>query len=138
MLDCLEEQSLAKNTVVIYSSNQGWYDKRWMYEESRDADSSHYYQYYEYLGYHCVERHYGVRTKRYKLIHFYNREEWELPDMETDPMEMNSVYDDAYSETVTELKAELARLREQYAVPKDERPTGPCIPNERSAPIPQQ
>ncbi|MEM7698143.1 MAG: sulfatase [Verrucomicrobiota bacterium] len=37
----LEEQGLAENTLVIYSSDQGWYlgehgwyDKRWMYEES--------------------------------------------------------------------------------------------------------
>jgi arylsulfatase A-like enzyme len=41
VLDYLEETGLAKNTVVIYSSDQGWYlgehgwfDKRWMYEES--------------------------------------------------------------------------------------------------------
>ena len=204
MLDYLEEKNLDENTVVIYSSDQGWYigehgwyDKRWMYEESliapllvrwpgnvqpgsvnhamvsnldfgatfldlagvgipddmqgkslkplflgetpEDWRTSHYYQYYEYPGYHCVERHYGVRTDRYKLIHFYNREEWELFDLEADPMEMNSVYDDpAYSETQTELKEELRRLREFYAVPDDERPTGPCIPNERGAPIPRQ
>lgn len=37
----LDESGLSKNTVVIYSSDQGfylgdhgWYDKRWMYEES--------------------------------------------------------------------------------------------------------
>lgn len=37
----LEEQGLDENTIVIYSSDQGfyigdhgWYDKRWMYEES--------------------------------------------------------------------------------------------------------
>ncbi len=41
VLDYLEESGLAENTVVIYSSDQGWYlgehgwfDKRWMYEES--------------------------------------------------------------------------------------------------------
>jgi arylsulfatase A-like enzyme len=41
VLDYLEEADLADNTVVIYSSDQGWYlgehgwfDKRWMYEES--------------------------------------------------------------------------------------------------------
>ena len=41
VLDFLEENGLAGNTVVIYSSDQGWYlgehgwfDKRWMYEES--------------------------------------------------------------------------------------------------------
>ncbi len=41
VLEYLEESGLADNTVVIYSSDQGfylgdhgWYDKRWMYEES--------------------------------------------------------------------------------------------------------
>ena len=41
VLDYLEEANLDDNTVVIYSSDQGWYlgehgwfDKRWMYEES--------------------------------------------------------------------------------------------------------
>ena len=41
LLDYLDESGLADNTIVIYSSDQGfylgehgWYDKRWMYEES--------------------------------------------------------------------------------------------------------
>ena len=41
ILDYLDETGLAENTVVIYSSDQGfylgehgWFDKRWMYEES--------------------------------------------------------------------------------------------------------
>jgi len=41
MLDYLDESGLAKNTIVFYTSDQGWYlgehgwyDKRWMYEES--------------------------------------------------------------------------------------------------------
>ena len=41
LLDYLEQSGLAKNTVVIYTSDQGfflgdhgWYDKRFMYEES--------------------------------------------------------------------------------------------------------
>ena len=41
VLDYLEESGLAENTIVIYTSDQGWYlgehgwyDKRWMYEES--------------------------------------------------------------------------------------------------------
>lgn len=41
MLAYLDESGLAENTIVIYSSDQsfylgekGWYDKRWMYEES--------------------------------------------------------------------------------------------------------
>jgi arylsulfatase A-like enzyme/lysophospholipase L1-like esterase len=41
LLDYLDETGLAENTIVIYSSDQGfylgehgWYDKRWMFEES--------------------------------------------------------------------------------------------------------
>ena len=41
MLDYLDESGLAEDTIVIYSSDQGfylgehgWYDKRWMFEES--------------------------------------------------------------------------------------------------------
>jgi arylsulfatase A-like enzyme len=41
MLEYLKEAGLADNTIVIYSSDQGfylgehgWFDKRWMYEES--------------------------------------------------------------------------------------------------------
>jgi arylsulfatase A-like enzyme len=41
LLDYLDQNGLADNTVVIYSSDQGfylgehgWFDKRWMYEES--------------------------------------------------------------------------------------------------------
>jgi arylsulfatase A-like enzyme len=41
LLAWLDEHDLAKNTLVVYSSDQGfyigdhgWYDKRWMYEES--------------------------------------------------------------------------------------------------------
>ena len=41
VLDYLDESGLANNTIVIYSSDQGfylgehgWYDKRWMFEES--------------------------------------------------------------------------------------------------------
>jgi arylsulfatase A-like enzyme/lysophospholipase L1-like esterase len=41
LLEYLDESGLAKNTIVIYASDQGfylgehgWYDKRWMFEES--------------------------------------------------------------------------------------------------------
>ncbi len=182
VLDYLDQSGLAKNTVVFYTSDQGWYlgehgwfDKRWMYEESfrtplmvrwpevikpgsvntdfamnldfaetfleiagvavpndmqgrslvpllkgetpSDWRQSMYYHYYEYPGPHSVRRHYGVRTKRYKLIHFYEPEvnEWEFYDLEKDPDELHSVYDDPeYAEAVAELKRELARLRKQY------------------------
>src|SRR5690606_40954563 len=42
VLDYLEENGLADNTIVVYTSDQGfylgehgWFDKRFMYEESR-------------------------------------------------------------------------------------------------------
>ena len=51
----------------------------------------------------------------YKLIYFPELGEWELFDLEKDPHELKSVYDDpAYAETVKDLKAELERLRKQY------------------------
>ncbi len=189
VLDYLDESGLAQNTVVIYSSDQGfylgehgWFDKRWMYEESYrtpllvrwpgvvkagsensdlvsnvdfaetfldiagvevpsdmqgrslvpllkgetppDWRKSHYYHYYEFLNDrktpHMVRRHCGVRTERYKLIHFYNLGEWELYDLETDPQEMRSVYEDPeYAEVVKEMTAELSRLQQELEVPDD-------------------
>lgn len=181
VLDYLQESGLAGNTIVIYTSDQGfylgehgWFDKRFMYEESlqmpllvrypkeikagsankdivmnldfaetfldyagarvpedmqgvsirpllqgrtpADWRKSMYYHYYEYPAVHSVKRHYGVRTQRYKLIHFYNDiDEWELYDLKSDPDEMRNVYNDpACADTVKELTAELKRLREKY------------------------
>jgi len=189
MLDYLDDSGLAENTVVIYSSDQGfylgdhgWFDKRFMYEESyrmpfmvrwpdvikpgsvnenlvsnldfaetfleiaganipgdmqghslvplfkgatpQDWQKSLYYHYYEFFGNrraaHMVRRHNGVRTQRYKLIHFYNLSEWELYDLKNDPREMTSVYaDPKYAGVVSELKSEIARLQNQYKVPDD-------------------
>lgn len=185
VLQYLDETGLAKNTIVIYSSDQGfylgehgWFDKRWMYEPSllmpfivrwpgvikpgsedkhlvqnldfaptfleiagatipedmqgrsmvpllksespKDWRKSIYYHYYEWYGpntVHNVTRHYGVRTERHKLIHYYLIDEWELFDLQKDPEEMKSVYADAaYADVVKELKAELAKLRGQYKV----------------------
>ena len=181
VLDYLDQAGLADNTIVIYTSDQGfylgdhgWFDKRFMYEESlrmplvvrypkeikagsvnddivlnldfgetfldyagvsvpadmqgrslrlllqgrtpSDWRTSMYYHYYEYPAVHSVKRHYGVRTQRYKLIHFYNDiDEWELYDLKTDPDEMQNVYSDPqYADVVKELTAELTRLRAQY------------------------
>lgn len=191
VLSYLDESGLAARTMVVYSSDNGWYlgehgwfDKRFMYEESlrvpllvrwpgvvrpgsenRDIVSnldfaptfleaagapvppemqgrslvpllrgetpadwrrSFYYHYYEFPGPHHVARHYGVRTERHKLIHFYELGEWELYDLEKDPDERRSVYaDPAYAEAVAELKKELDRLRKLYRVPeKDPEPAG--------------
>jgi arylsulfatase A-like enzyme len=79
-----------------------------------------YYHYYEYPApYGSVKRHYGVRTDRYKLIHFYNDiDEWELYDLKNDPREMmNLINDQKYGSLVVKLKKELNRLIELYKVP---------------------
>lgn len=189
VLDYLEESGLAENTIVVYSSDQGfflgdhgWFDKRFMYEESlrmpfvvrwpgvvepssvntdlvsnvdfaetfldiagveipsdmqgrslvpllqgetpSDWRASHYYHYYEFfndqVAPHMVRRHCGVRTDRYKLIWFYNIDEWELYDLEADPDEHHNLYGtDGYAELTEELKAELTRLQGQFQVPDD-------------------
>ena len=194
VLDYLDRSGLAENTVVIYNSDQGfylgdhgWFDKRWMYEESLrmplvvrwpgvtkpgsenrdlvqnldfaetfldmagapvpgdmqgrslvpllegktpdDWRKSIYYQYYEFPGWHDVPRHYGVRTDRYKLVHYYNIGEWELFDLENDPDELKSVYDDPqHAGVVTELKAELDRLRKLYKADEFQEPPAPPVP----------
>ncbi len=186
ILDYLEESGLAKNTIVIYSSDQGlylgehgWYDKRWMYEESLkmpllirwpgvakpgsvnekhivsnldfaetfldaagvtvpgdmqgrslvpllkgespDWRTSFYYHYYEFPGAHSVARHYGVTNGEHKLIHFYQKDEWELFDLKKDPNELKSVYgDSSYAEVEAKMKRELQRLRKELKVPAED------------------
>jgi arylsulfatase A-like enzyme len=84
-----------------------------------------YYRYWMHKAHHNVYAHYGVRTKRHKLIYYYSEAlgqpgaideshepEWELFDLEQDPHEMRSVYaEPGYSEVVNNLRAELRRLQ---------------------------
>ena len=180
VLKYLDENNLTENTIVIYTSDQGfylgehgWFDKRFMYEESlrtpilmrfpkeikkgtqinqliqnldfaptfldyagvkipedmqgksfrnivngksdkwRDAI---YYTYYEYPAVHMVKRHYGIRTKKYKLIHFYyDIDEWELYDLEKDPSEMNNIYNEPKYKSVQEnMHKRLIKIRKKY------------------------
>ena len=70
-----------------------------------------------------VKRHYGVRTERYKLIHFYNDiDEWELYDLQEDPTEMHNLYGQPGYEKITEdLMNELHKLQAQYQDPIEEK-----------------
>ena len=81
-----------------------------------DWRTGHYYHYYEYPAYHSVKRHYGIVTKRYKLIHFYHDiDEWELFDLENDPHELKNVYNDTdYIEIKKDLHKQLGELMAKY------------------------
>ena len=82
---------------------------------------SFYYHYYEYPAVHAVRRHYGIRTRRYKLIHYYyDIDCWELFDLERDPQELVNCYNDpAYQEIKNKLTQELFRLRAELEVKED-------------------
>ena len=182
VLDYLRAHDLLENTMIVYTSDQGfymgehgWFDKRFMYEESfrtpllvylpggkhGDIDEmvqnidygptildlagvevpqdmhgisflpllkgkqvpnwrkSLYYHYYEYPDEHAVNRHYGVRTEQYTLVHFYGDvDTWELYDVQKDPGNMHNLYDlPEYQDVIKDLKVELLRLQEQYNDP---------------------
>jgi hypothetical protein len=68
-----------------------------------------------------VAEHYGVTDGRYKLIHYYKLDQWELFDLVTDPHELTSVYDQpAYAEVQSRMMAELERLRSKLQVTVDD------------------
>jgi arylsulfatase A-like enzyme len=94
----------------------------------RDWRAAMYYRYY-HPGHHNVAAHYGIRTERYKLIHFNKLDQWELYDLRKDPREMRNVYaDPAYARIVKQLKDQLLRLKKElkdedqfaHELPKDD------------------
>jgi arylsulfatase A-like enzyme len=85
--------------------------------ESWDRDL--YYHFYENPGFHGVARHYGVRTARYKLVYYYQNDEWELFDLVTDPTDQVNLYGKpGYADITDDLKQRLQALRVQYQVPE--------------------
>ncbi len=189
ILDYLEANGLDKNTLVVYTSDQGfylgengWFDKRFMYEESMGmplvmqlpnsiepgtevealtqnldfaqtfldfANASEltsemqgesfkglldgsmkeedfrdvvYYHYYDYPAFHMVKKQYGIRTKRYKLIHFYDDiDTWEFYDLEKDPKELSNLIDArSYAKVIDEMHEKLDSVQELYKVTEKE------------------
>jgi arylsulfatase A-like enzyme len=93
--------------------------------------------YYHYWQQCSRPAHYGLRTKRYKLIFFHGvplpgkaqrgakptRSGWELYDLERDPRELKNVYGDPrYARVVRELKEELRRLKEKLGDRDEDHP----------------
>lgn len=184
VLDYLKENGLDKNTLIVYTTDQGFYlgekgffDKRFMYEQSlrmpmlmqypplikpgtqvdaltqnldfaptfldiagvkipddmqgesfkpvltgkmddQDFRDAIYYHYYDFPGFHMVKKHYGVRTHRYKLMHFYDDiDQWEMYDLKKDPQEENNIYGDPeYADIQKQLHKTLDSLQKVYKV----------------------
>ena len=181
VLKYLDDNGLAENTVIVLTSDQGFYlgdhgffDKRFIYEESlrmpfivkypklvkagtvnedivtnidfaptlldlaniktnqpmhgvsfkpllknktpKDWQKGMYYHYYEFPYWHHVQPHYGIRTQKYTLAHFYyNIDVWELYDLEADPSQMNNIINDPqYVNVIAELKIQLKDLMKKY------------------------
>jgi arylsulfatase A-like enzyme len=78
-----------------------------------------------------VRKNRGVRTDRWKLIHFWEQpQEWELYDLKNDPDETNNLaHRPEHAERVRQLQATLAELRREVGDvdPPGPPPTaGPC------------
>jgi arylsulfatase A-like enzyme len=181
VLDYLDKNNLTENTIVILTSDQGFYlgdhgffDKRFIYEESlrmpfmvrypklvkagtvnddvitnvdfaptlldlagvkteeemqgnsfatmlygktpRKWRQSMYYHYYEFPFWHHVQPHYGIRTQRYTMAHFYySIDKWELYDNQEDPDQLVNLIDNpAYQDIRRELAMELKQLMIEY------------------------
>lgn len=88
-------------------------------ESPDDWRTSVYYRYYHDPGHHNTVAHLGVRTATHKLIHFWKQDAYEMFDIVNDPTEQHNllVTDPKNPEIVAKfaaLKAEIARLQEQY------------------------
>ena len=81
------------------------------------------YEYYEFPAVHMVAKHRGVRTKRWKYIHYFEANEHELYDLQADPNEMVNLYGKPrFDDKVAELQAEMLRLRRETNDPDLETP----------------
>ena len=77
------------------------------------------YEYYEYPGAHSGRMNRGVRTERWKYIHYFGEpQEFELYDLQKDPQEMNNLIHNSDYRTVVEmLRERLEKLRVETCDP---------------------
>ena len=62
-----------------------------------------------------IAKHYGIRTKENKLIHFYQFDEWEFYNLIEDPKETNNLYNNEnYQAQIQTLKKLLLENRKSY------------------------
>ncbi len=93
-------------------------------EEGTEIHDELYYHYYMH-GDHGVPAHDGIRTHRYKLIHFYTEKEFNLIDLERDPQELKSLHKDpAYEDVLSNMMARYEKAREIYHIPEENGPKG--------------
>lgn len=84
-------------------------------EQPRNWRKDWLYEYYEYPVPHNVARHRGVRTDRYKFIHYYEApEEFEMYDLQQDPGELHNLYGDArHADLARDLRRRIDELRRE-------------------------
>ena len=77
--------------------------------------NSIYFHHNEFPGDQMIAKHYGIRTLKHKLIHFYQFDEWEFYDLENDPTESKNLYSkESYSSELEKMKQLLIRNRTKY------------------------
>lgn len=94
-----------------------------------------YYRYWMHLAHRlAVPAHFGIRSKRHKLIFFYGTDDegsmkdrtpvgWELYDLEEDPMEMKNLYTEPeHAALVKEMKLQLNAVRKKLGETDTDRP----------------
>ena len=77
--------------------------------------NSIYFHHNEFPGDQMIAKHYGIRTLKHKLIHFYQFDEWEFYDLENDPTESKNLYSkESYSSELEKMKQLLISNRTKY------------------------
>jgi len=84
-------------------------------EKKTDWRKDFLYEYYEYPGAHSGRMNRGVRTGRWKYIHYFEEpQEFELYDLQNDPQEMNNlIHDPSHRAEVEMLRRRLKELRRE-------------------------